>query len=57
MRLLLSKILYYFGNFIGKLICYNFISKYFARPLYAMYSSLMLSSMDLDQEGKVWNKK
>ena len=57
MRLLLSKILYYFGNFIGKLICYNFISKYFARPLYAMYSKLMLSSMDLDANEKIWTKK
>jgi len=53
MRVILSKILYYMGDFISNLFYYNFFCK-FSRLLYPIYSKLMLWSMDLDKNEKVW---
>jgi len=55
MRLILSKILYHVGDFISKLFYYKFFCK-FSCILYPIYSKLMILSMDLDTEGKVWKK-
>lgn len=54
-KIILSKTLYYIGDFISKLFYYNFFCK-FARILYPIYSKLMIWSMDLDEDGKVWKK-
>lgn len=54
MQLLLSKTLYYLGDFISKLLCYAPICKLFARILYPMYNKLMIWSSDLDKDGIIW---
>lgn len=54
MQLFLSKILYYLGDFISKLLYYTPISKLFARILYPMYNKLMLWSSELDKGGVIW---
>jgi len=41
------------GDFISNLFYYNFFCK-FSRLLYPIYSKLMLWSMDLDKNEKVW---
>lgn len=53
MRLILSKILYYVGDLISKLFYYNFFCRR-ARVLYPIYSKLMILSMDLDKDRKIW---
>ena len=52
MRVGLSKILYYFGDFISIFLHFNFFSW-----LYPLYSKIMILSSELDKEGKVWDNK
>lgn len=54
MQLFLSKILYYLGDFISKLLYYAPISKLFARILYPMYNKLMIWSSELDKDCAIW---
>jgi hypothetical protein len=54
MKIILSKILYYLGDFISKLLYYTPISKLFARILYPMYNKLMIWSSELDKDGAIW---
>ena len=49
MRLILSKILYYFGDLISKFLYYDCFSW-----LYPLYSKIMILSSDLDKDGKIW---
>lgn len=49
MRLILSKILYYFGDLISKLFYYDCFSW-----LYPLYSKIMILSSKIDKEAKVW---
>lgn len=49
MRLILSKILYYFGDLISKLFYYDCFGW-----LYPLYSKIMILSSDLDKDGKIW---
>lgn len=49
MRLILSKILYYFGDLISKLFYYDCLSW-----LHPLYSKIMILSSDLDKDGKTW---
>jgi hypothetical protein len=55
MKLILSKLLYYFGDLISKLFYYSFFRRG-ARILYPIYSKLMICSMDLDKDGKLWKE-
>lgn len=53
MKLILSKALYYIGDFISKLFywkCFRLLSGL----LYPIYSKLMILSSDLDADGKIW---
>ena len=49
MKLLLSKLLYYIGDFISFFLRFNAFSF-----LYPLYAKIMLKSCDLDKHGKVW---
>jgi len=53
MRVIVSKILYYMGDLISNLFYYKFFCK-FSRLLFPIYSKLMLWSVDLDKNEKVW---
>ena len=52
MRVVLSKILYYCGDFVSIFLRFNFLSW-----LYPLYSKIMILSSNLDKEGKVWENK
>tara|TARA_Y100000590_G_scaffold143436_2_gene164803 strand:+ start:57666 stop:57848 length:183 start_codon:yes stop_codon:yes gene_type:complete len=49
MKVFLSKILYYIGDFISQFLRLNCFAW-----LYPLYSKVMLWSCDLDKDGKVW---
>lgn len=49
MKVILSKILYYVGDFISKLMNYDCFAW-----LYPLYSRIMSLSCNLDKRGKVW---
>ena len=49
MKKLLSKILYYVGDLVSRLLHFNCFSW-----LYPLYSKIMLLSLSLDKNGKVW---
>jgi hypothetical protein len=49
MKQILSKILYYVGDFISRLLYFNCLSW-----LYPIYNKIMLQSARLDRQGKVW---
>lgn len=49
MRLILSKILYFFGDLISKLFYYDCFGW-----LYPLYSKIMILSSNLDKDGKIW---
>lgn len=51
MKLLLSRLLYFIGDFISFFLRFNALSF-----LYPLYRKIMLKSCDLDKEGKVWKK-
>jgi hypothetical protein len=49
MKVILSKILYYVGDFISKLMNYDCFAW-----LYPLYNRTMSLSCDLDKHGKIW---
>lgn len=49
MIILLSKVLFYFGNFISKFLYFNCFSF-----LYPCYKKIMILSSKLDKDGKIW---
>jgi hypothetical protein len=53
MKLILSKILYFIGDSIAKLFYYKFFCR-LSFIFYPIYSKVMILSMDLDEENKVW---
>ena len=52
MTLILSKILYYIGDLISKLLYFNCFTW-----LYPLYSKIMILSSDLDKDAKIWKNK
>lgn len=53
MTALFSKILYYIGDFISKLMYWR-VFRLLSGFLYPMYNKIMIWSSDLDKEGKIW---
>ena len=53
MKLILSKILYYFGDFISKLFYWKSF-RLLSGLLYPIYNKVMILSSDLDTDGKIW---
>lgn len=53
MRLISSRALYYIGDFISRLFYWR-LFRLFSGLLYPIYNKVMLWSMDLDKDGKVW---
>jgi hypothetical protein len=49
MKLILSNILYYCGDLVSKLLCFNSFGW-----LYPLYRKIMILSSKLDKNGKVW---
>ena len=49
MKIILSKVLYYVGDLVSRLLHFDCFSW-----LYPLYSKIMLLSCDLDKDGKVW---
>ena len=49
MKILLSKLLYYIGDLISKFLFFDCLSF-----LYRPYNKIMLLSVRLDKDGKVW---
>jgi hypothetical protein len=49
MRIFLSKLLYYIGDLVSKLLYWDCFGW-----LYPLYNKLMISSSKLDKDGKVW---
>ena len=50
MRTFLSKLLYYIGDLVSKLLYWDCLGW-----LYPLYNKLMIASSKLDKSGKVWN--
>ena len=50
MHLIASYILYYCGDIISRLMNFNGLTF-----LYPIYKKLMIWSLDLDKQGKVWD--
>ena len=53
MIVLFSKILYHIGDFISTLMYWRMF-RLLSGLLYPIYNKVMIWSMDLDKEGKVW---
>lgn len=53
MTALFSKILYYIGDFISKLMYWRAF-RLLSGVLYPIYNKVMILSSDLDKEGKIW---
>lgn len=53
MRLILSRLLYYIGDFISRLFYWH-LFRLLSGFLYPIYNKVMIWSMDLDKDGKVW---
>ena len=51
MKIILSKVLYYVGDLVSRLLRFNCFSW-----LYPLYRKIMLLSCDLDRDNKVWKK-
>jgi hypothetical protein len=51
MKLVLSYILYYLGDFVSKLMYWDLLSF-----LYPVYNKLMIWSSELDEDGVIWQK-
>jgi len=49
MKIILSKVLYYVGDLVSRLLYFNCFSW-----LYPLYRKIMLLSCDLDRDNKVW---
>lgn len=53
MRLILSRILYYIGDFISRLFYWR-LFRLFSGLLYPIYNKLMIWSSELDKDGVIW---
>jgi len=52
MKIFLSKLLYYIGDFVSVLLYWDAFCF-----LYPLYKKVMVLSSDLDEEGEVWDSK
>jgi hypothetical protein len=53
MSLILSRILYYIGDFISRLFYWR-LFRLFSGLLYPIYNKVMIWSSELDKDGVIW---
>ena len=51
MKLILAHVFYYLGDFVSRLMYWDWLGF-----LYPVYNKLMIWSSDLDEEGVIWKK-